>query len=75
MEGANFFGARYNAATRWPRGFDPAEHGCAYESDAEQPLPIPAAAAMSEVETLPIAAQSAPEAAAAEPVVTVGWHG
>jgi hypothetical protein len=74
MEGANFFGARYNAATRWPPGFAPAEHGCAYENDAEQPLPIPAVAAPAEVETFPIAAQSAADAPA-EPIVTVGWHG
>lgn len=56
MEGAHFFGARYNAATRWPPGFDPAAHGCAYENDAEQPLPIPAAAAPAEAATLPITA-------------------
>lgn len=75
MEGAHFFGARYNAATRWPPGFNPAEHGCAYESDAEQPFPIPAAAAPAGADSLPIAARPIPDADAAEPVLTVGGHG
>jgi hypothetical protein len=55
LDGANFFGAHYNAATRWPRGFDPAAHGCAYENDAEQALPIPAQRDNSSTQTLPIA--------------------
>lgn len=55
LEGADFFGALYNAATRWPRGFDPAAHGCAYEGDAEQALPIPASTSSSVPASLPIA--------------------
>lgn len=57
MEGAHFFGARYNAATRWPPGFDPAEHGCAYENDAEQDLPLPSAPGAADVSALPRIAQ------------------
>lgn len=53
MEGAHFFGARYNAATRWPAGFDPAEHGCAYENDAEQDLPLPSAPGTGDASVLP----------------------
>lgn len=55
LEGADFFGALYNAATRWPRGFDPAAHGCAYENDAEQALPIPASSDNSDTRNLPVA--------------------
>jgi len=55
LEGADFFGALYNAATRWPRGFDPGAHGCAYEGDAEQTLPIPASTSSSLPASLPIA--------------------
>jgi len=62
LEGAHFFGARYNAATRWPTGFDPAAHGCAYENDAEQALPIPTSGGIHAVGSLPIVGtDAAPE--------------
>jgi len=56
LEGADFFGALYNTATRWPRGFDLAAHGLAYEGDAEQALPIPTSNATLTQENLPVAA-------------------
>lgn len=38
---AEFTGAKYNRATRWPLGFDPQSRGCILYEDAEAILPIP----------------------------------
>jgi hypothetical protein len=59
LASADLAGARYDAATRWPWGFDPAACGCVYENDAEHVLPIPADGRASTAATLPVAAQAA----------------
>ncbi|MGV3724207.1 MAG: pentapeptide repeat-containing protein [Actinomycetota bacterium] len=38
---ADFTGARWNSATRWPKRFDPAKAGAIYEEGGEADLPIP----------------------------------
>jgi len=56
LGGANFQGARCNAATRWPLRFDPVAAGCVYEYGREADFPIPAAASGADCRTLPLAA-------------------
>lgn len=60
LEAADLSGARYDAATRWPWGFDPASHGCVL-IDSAPGLPIPAALTASDPHTLPLPAVQSPK--------------
>jgi uncharacterized protein YjbI with pentapeptide repeats len=53
---ADFTGARWNSATRWPRRFDPAKAGALYEKGGEADLPIPHDGEVGSEAKLPIPA-------------------
>lgn len=55
---ADFTGARWNSATRWPRYFDPAKAGAVYEDGGEADLPIPHDGEVGSEAKLPIPADS-----------------
>jgi uncharacterized protein YjbI with pentapeptide repeats len=55
---ADFTGARWNSATRWPRGFDPIKAGALYETGGEADLPIPHEGELGSKTLLPIPAES-----------------
>lgn len=67
LRNADFKGARYNAATRWPGGFRPDHFDCIYEPDADQVLPIPSGSPENDGQNLPVIAVAAsPEKAVVE---------
>jgi len=55
---ADLTGAFYNAATRWPRGFDPVHQGCILVAPEYDDLPIPAVARFFDSVPLPLASCS-----------------
>jgi len=61
LESADFTGARWSSATRWPRHFDPEKRGCVFEAGAETDLPIPHTVEVVSEAKLPIPADVRPQ--------------
>lgn len=70
IEGADFRGAVYNSATRWPWGFDPKSEGCILVESSFPDLPIAAGLGEPECVRLPVPAAGAPEDAGIAAPVT-----
>lgn len=56
---ADFHGAIYNAATRWPRGVDPTQLGCVLSDEGTEVLPIPHTDDPAAVQLLPLPSEEA----------------
>jgi len=59
---ADFRGAFYNAATRWPMGFDPRRRGCVLVEEVHSDLPIPTQSVQAGAALLPIPRETLPPA-------------